>query len=405
MGLNHSLAKADIASLLTKEKINFKVLGASKEVLLISSETTINPEDFINSSGGTVKIIKITDEFLTKDFPENFLEKLSKDFFNQKLKFGVSIYHLGGKIKKIGKILGSAYFLARKIKKTLAKNRTKSAFLKNKHRFLSSAAVQKGIFSENGVEFAFLVSEEKVFTGITSVIQDFESYSFRDWNRPAKPTGSGMLPPKLAKTLINLAGKDNESVILDPFCGSGTIVQELILNGYKNIIAGDISEKAISSAKQNINWLRKKYPNYTVDVKFFQGDARQLSKIFPKNSIDAIVTEPFLGSPKTKHFSEKDFKEQIFNLERLYLSSFNEFIKVLKRDGIVTIIFPVFKKGNHLFFLEILEQIKKIGFRQKSFLPEFVDAKLINLNLTERNSILYYREDQTILREILIFAL
>ncbi len=47
--------------------------------------------------------------------------------------------------------------------------------------------------------------------------------------------------------------------ILDPFCGSGTILQEAMLLGFKNIYGSDKDKRAIANSKENINWLKKEY--------------------------------------------------------------------------------------------------------------------------------------------------
>lgn len=48
-------------------------------------------------------------------------------------------------------------------------------------------------------------------------------------------------------------------VILDPFCGSGTILTEAMLINYKNLIGADISPKAINDTKKNIEWIIRNY--------------------------------------------------------------------------------------------------------------------------------------------------
>ncbi len=57
--------------------------------------------------------------------------------------------------------------------------------------------------------------------------------------------------PGLARTLINLTGLE-KGLILDPFCGSGGILLEAGLMGFKTI-GYDIDEEQINRAKKNIN--------------------------------------------------------------------------------------------------------------------------------------------------------
>lgn len=61
----------------------------------------------------------------------------------------------------------------------------------------------------------------------TSFVQDIESYTARDQARPMRDARVGMLPPKLAQIIINLALSNNDiTEVLDPFCGTGVVLQE-----------------------------------------------------------------------------------------------------------------------------------------------------------------------------------
>ena len=86
-------------------------------------------------------------------------------------------------------------------------------------------------------------------------MQDIESYTKRDRERPKRDAKVGMLPPKLAQIIINLAaGQLPEEklqnicdiplgepiprrllgqTVLDPFCGTGVILQEASADGLR----------------------------------------------------------------------------------------------------------------------------------------------------------------------------
>jgi tRNA G10 N-methylase Trm11 len=68
----------------------------------------------------------------------------------------------------------------------------------------------------------------------TKSTQNITAYSKRDQARPKRDAFVGMLPPKLAQTIINLALGDkdpSELTLLDPFVVLGVILQEAGLNG------------------------------------------------------------------------------------------------------------------------------------------------------------------------------
>lgn len=144
-------------------------------------------------------------------------------------------------------------------------------------------------------------------------VQDFEEWNKRDYGRPAVDPHIGMLPPKVARMMVNVAGP---GTLLDPFCGVGTIVAEA-----DKAIGSDINPAQIEKTKKNLDWLGKKN-------QLFVSDARQISKKLAPGSIDAIVTEPYLG-PDDKQV-----------LEKLYLDCFADWQKILKPGGKVVIALP-----------------------------------------------------------------
>ncbi|MEK7166898.1 MAG: DNA methyltransferase, partial [Patescibacteria group bacterium] len=209
----------------------------------------------------------------------------------------------------------------------------------------------------------------------------------------------------------NLGQIKKDQTILDPFCGSGTILQEAILMGYKNIIGSDIDFNSIEITKKNLEWLFTKIKNQKslpagdlleeekIKINIFQSNATNLSKKISFNSIDAIVSEPYLGPTR----NIQNIKNIIYELSKLYLRSFEEFKKILKKQGVVIIIFPVFKTfTNELLFLPILDAIKKQGWKIDLELPkELLKNNIIKITL--RNSIIYSRPEQRVLREIFVF--
>lgn len=98
----------------------------------------------------------------------------------------------------------------------------------------------------------------KQFVAVTLAVQDFEEYRFLDFGRPQRDMVSGSMPPKLAKIMLNLSGVKIDQAILDPFCGSGTMIQQALLLGFTNIVGSDASPKAVEDTKKNLNWLGSK---------------------------------------------------------------------------------------------------------------------------------------------------
>lgn len=411
LGNNHSLSKAEISAILLQDKINFKIISSSSELLILETDQEINLSDYMTKLGGTIKIGKIIHSISYEQFPEqfdslitdlNFLSNLF-DPSIQKISFGISVYNAGALISHINKIFPIAIKSLTKIKHFLSSS-YKVNFFKSHERYISSVSVVKNKLLD-GFELDICVAENKIYFGKTIVVQNFEDYNFRDYQRPGRDSEAGLLPPKLAKIMINIAGRGADETILDPFCGNGTILQELILLGYKNIIGTDFKNEQIEKTNQNIEWLFKSYPDLKktdFDIKTFTYDVKKLSNTFKEKNIDAIITEPFLGSPKSKHFNITQIENEISILEKLYLDAFYQFKNILKDDGKIVIIFPAFKLGNNLHYLNIFPQLSKLGFASINF-QNNPDYKGLNLEVTDRGSIIYYRPDQTVYREIFIF--
>ncbi len=417
LGTNHTLCKVEILNVLSFKKIPFKVIEASQETLIIESPKEIEKYISINDFGSTAKLIKIFTSVPLDSFLESFAKEITKkkfkDFFlppkEKRIAFGLSLYHSGTKLKELNKIRSLALKVCKKLKDQLESSGVTSWFLYPKERILSTVSVDRNSLLKRGFEFIICVGQHWVYLGKTLTVQDYKSYSFRDYGRPKRDSRAGMIPLKVAKIMINLTRKEKDSVFLDPFCGSGTFLQELILLGYKKIIGADIDNNAISNTKTNLEWLFKNYHFLKKEnhhIEFINCDVRQISSRIFSRKIDAIISEPYLGSPKLKFTPLNLIKKEIKEIENLYIQAFKEFKKILKANGVIAIIFPVIRYKDQFFYLEILNDIKKIGFQNKNFLPvKKINSTILGLQTTNRNSIIYYRPGQTVSREIFLFTM
>jgi len=412
LGNNHSLCKVEIINVLYHKEINFKIVESSQEVLIIETEINLEQVVSIDEFGSTAKFIKILNTIDYSKFIEspNYIagEYLLPSETNRHIQFGISIYGAGCKYKSLDTIFRLSQKIVNHVKEYLSDNQIRSGFLPVRERILTTATVDNDKILAKGFELVIAVGVNLIYVGKTISIQDYKSYSFRDYQRPAKDSKSGMIPPKLAKMMINLAKKDKDQHLLDPFCGSGTFLMEMLLLGYKNIAGSDLDQTAINNSKTNTEWIKQHYPQINKDSKteIFQCDVRKISSKITKKNIDAIITEPYLGSPKAVHFNQIQINQEIKKLEQLYIDSFKEFSRILAKFGVIVIIFPVFKYKGDFYYLEILDSLKLLGFKQKDYLPDkYSDQQnSLRLSLTDRKTIVYYRPDQTVSREILLFT-
>jgi len=282
-----------------------------------------------------------------------------------KVKFGFSWY--GGKAnRKIGM----------DVKGRLKEKGINSRLVTSKDKTLSAVVVTKN----KCLDFVVVAGA----VGLTQVVFDFKEYGKVDYGRPAHDSVSGMLPPKAAKMMINLAEAKTDAVLLDPFCGSGTVLMEAALMGYQNLIGSDVSAKAAIDTETNMNWLVE---NYKLDIKkdIFKSDVRKLD--IEDGSVDAIVSEPYLGPPVRGELTSSQLREIIKEVSDIYLGAFKKFSKIVKSGGRLVIIFPQWhQRGELIGQIDLRAEIKELEFNRK-----------------DKANLIYKRDDQKVWREITIW--
>jgi tRNA G10 N-methylase Trm11 len=400
LGQNPTLSSVEIVSLLSDKTTLF---AASPDAIILESKQELDVGQLMARLGGTVKIGQIFDaapEAEPKDIAENIPRVHGKKSY-----FGFSFYKINDQItaKEFQNKCRKIKNLAMPVKDLLAEVGTAARWVTSKEPNLSSVVVKKNkLLTEAGAEIVFLIDKEKIYLGKTLAVQEFESLSFRDYGRPARSMRIGLMPPKLAKVMINLAQVDKNAVILDPFCGFATILEEAMLWDYENLTGADINAETLAGAKKNLEWLVKTYNLKPDTYNLIESDVRKISEKFSPQSVDAIITEPYLGPPLHGNESPERIQQIIKELSDLYFAAFREFKKILKPDGKIVILFPVFHTEKQDFFLPIIDEIKKIGFIAADPLSQDL-KKYSFLKITGRSSIIYSRPDQKVFREILIF--
>lgn len=419
LGRVYSLSIAELLAVLKDANASLglpggplKILEASREILMIETPQALNAENLQKRLGGVIKILKVVDAVPKREQDSlNFAlrhyfkpGKLKKDFFRDykgKKQFGISVYLLDETINAFGepKRLGMM------IKKTLVESGLSVRLVLPEFNSLAlaSVVVTKNLLLEKGAEICVLVGPKKVYTARTLVVQDFEDYGRRDYQRPVRDEKQGMIPPKVAQIMLNLSGCEPPATILDPFCGIGTIVQEGVLLGYK-MLGSDINKQAIKGSEQNLEWFKNRYkiPNgkYHLEV----SDAAQIAKLLEGQQICAIVTECTLGPLYTQFPKEEEIQKNFEQLRQLYIKSFKEFKKILPPKGRVVICLPAYKKGkNNYVQCPTLDWADRLGYNLVDIIPGKIAKNLKFLNLTARKTAIYDRKDQIVAREIAIF--
>ncbi|MFH1171058.1 MAG: hypothetical protein V1778_00785 [bacterium] len=308
-----------------------------------------------------------------------------------KVVFGISAYGSPSFIR-------STQAFSKRIKVFLAENGRPARFLLGERGTLSSVVVDKERLVERGMELLLFERPREIVIAKTVAVQHYEEFSTRDYGRPQRNATSGMLPPKLARILLHLADVDESTTLMDPFCGSGTILQEALLLGFQSLIGSDQSDKAIRETKANLAWLAKHEQRELPAVRSFQSDVNNLGRVLLPATIGCVVTEPYLGPPQK---GGEDVLAIRAELEVLYQKAFRVFAQLLEDGGKVVFLLPVFFRNAKPHFIMNLDAWLTEGFRLIDPLPpEWLTA--FEKRLTFRKTLLYIRPGQRVGREILL---
>lgn len=201
---------------------------------------------------------------------------------------------------------------------------------------------------------------------VTRTIQQFDTFKERDMDRPAIDVKSGMLPPKLARLMVNLTGTETARTILDPFCGSGTLLVEALSIGFATVLGSDISEKAVADSQQNTTWFRQNN-NCPGGAQVVQHDSSTPFSYLGEASVDCVATEPYMGVPL--HGNEKigTLKKQADELKDLYVATLKQLRPVVKSGGSIVFIIPSFQSGEEWVQVQCEKEILALGYAPLPF--------------------------------------
>ena len=348
---------------------------------------------FFHRLGGSIKMARVVKE--SQEIDKDLLKLLAGAAGETNLDFGLSLYDMGAepaRARMFGKWLKP---LSLELKKELKASGLSVRAVLAEGLALSSVQVDKNKLVGKGAEFLILAGPRTTWLARTIAVQAFEDFSERDFGRPKADAKSGMLPPKLARMMVNIAAGPLTETLLDPFCGSGTVLNEAATLGYRDIIGSDISEKAVSDTKANFAWLARER-GLKVRFNAFVSDVKNLPEKIEPGSVSTIVCEPYLGPPLKGGESDQKIHFEYLELMGLYRRAFDAFSKILKPGGKVVFVFPFF--GNK--HVNILRELEDYGFRAEGLLPGLA---VTALNARSSTGLVYKRPDQRVGRDIFRF--
>jgi tRNA (guanine10-N2)-dimethyltransferase len=243
--------------------------------------------------------------------------------------------------------------------------------------------------SDNKVELLIVRSKTgKIMIAESIGAQNITAYTKRDQQRPKRDAFVGMLPPKLAQIIVNLAKPPLGGRVLDPFCGTGVILQEAALMGFP-VYGTDLSDKMIDYSKANLEWLgaaRRDELNVTVH----QGDAMDTTWQSP---IDAVACESYLGQPFSAPPSPAKLADVRKNCNYIISSFLKNIGGQLAPGTPLCVAVPAWRSTDGSFtHLPLVNELASLGYTSYEFK---------NIRNSE---LLYYREEQVVARELLVLV-
>ncbi len=365
--------------------------------------------------GGSVKFTKILSVLETTNWQEieQFLIKVapehSQNMAKGKMHLGISAYGYTINPKQVLKT-------AINLKKAIIPTGRSVQVVPNKDTALNSAQViHHKLLKQNGWELIIAKNNQQTVIAQSIKVQDIESYAKRDQNRPSRDSKVGMLPPKLAQIIINLATgrlpaeaiqsickipadqpipKNHfvGSLVLDPFCGTGVIIQEAAIMGY-DCLGTDINLEMIKYSENNIQWLRNQNSSpidSNIQIQLLNGDATNYQ--WPKKP-SFIASEIYLGKPLAKNPSIDQINLEMYHCQELLQKFLSNIHSQIKSGTRLCLAIPAWQyRPGKLIRLRLLDSLESIGYNRVSF------------KNSDPLDLIYYRPNQVVGRELLVIT-
>jgi tRNA (guanine10-N2)-dimethyltransferase len=410
LGRQPALGLAELESLYGSDKL--RPIGGVAAVLDIAP-----PKVDFSRLGGTVKFCKLLTVLDTTNwrdiqkFLEDAVPQHASSLPDGKMKLGMSVYGLNVSPQQI-----NASGLA--LKKVIRRTGRSVRVVPNTEAALNSAQVlHNQLTGALGWELVFVRDGNKTILAQNIAEQDIEAYTARDQKRPKRDAKVGMLPPKLAQIIINLASGKSEltadrlqvtakdqscpppqrqdKTILDPFCGTGVVLQEAALMGY-DVYGTDLEPRMVDYSKANLDWLGETFPHPPFTYHIEAGDATNF--LWPRPS-DMAASELYLGQPlSTLPPAEK--LEQIVQGANLIIKKFLKNLAYQTEPGYRVCLAvpawavpgsPLTTHSSQLFkHLPLLDSLTDMGYNRVSFVH------------ASDEDLVYHREGQIVGRELVV---
>jgi tRNA G10 N-methylase Trm11 len=369
-----------------------RLYGAAHTKWFSDESAVVTTDDFdFDRLGGSLKAGRVVLQLNGGwgDISHAIIEHYIKawDEVDHKITLGISAYGFKTTARDVQK---TGIILKQRLKKELVSVR----LLPNEYPALNTAASHhnKLGLSPNKVELLIVRAGNGAVIVAESVgAQNISAIAARDQARPHTDAFVGMLPPKLARIMVNLSGvtPSAEHAVLDPFCGTGVILQEALLDGF-TVHGTDLSDKMVDYTTKNLTWFQHKArPRGAVGI-IRQGDAMDHLWEMP---VHAVVSEAYLGQPFSAPPRPEKLTEVRGNCNHIISSFLANAARQFSAGTPFVLAIPAWRdsKGNFTH-LPLAGSLSKFGLER------------VALKNVRNDELLYYRETQVVARELLILV-
>ena len=388
IGRSPSLSLAELESIFGPSKL--KIAGNQAVLLSLDAKEIIH-----NKIGGTQKVGSVLETLSFSDW-SRVRKHLNSQVINytkalpgSKVKLGISVYDFNVKPAEINAT-------SLNLKKVLKSKGFSCRIIANKYAELNSAQViHGGLLTDSGTELLIVRDGANTIIAKTNSVQDIDAYAARDHGRPMRDAKIGMLPPKLAQIIINLAigqsdtkSVDNPTLLLDPFCGTGVVLQEALIMGL-DCFGSDLEPRMVEYTNKNIEWLRSKNILDDPTVSFNSKVADATSANWqPKPSL--VACETYLGRPLSSQPSAEVLNKIIQDCNTIHKKFLQNIARQTEKGFRMCVAVPAWYTKNGFKHLPILDSLDDLGYNRISFVHAH-DSGLI-----------YHRKDQIVARELVV---
>ncbi len=379
-GKNWTISLAELIAYLQTRDYKFKIHYFSREFFVLDLEENLDAAA-MEDLGGTIKIGEAKTTLPTETVKEAFLKRNKQaqkqitqiltqssipiSMTPNKILFGVSLYFTDNSFSPV---IGRMHrFVGSSIKNALTSLGKKTNFMgfsaQRKQAQLSHVEVLKKQLVENKAEVLFCIGKTETWIGTTVAVHNPFEFQKRDIQKPNQRVIFA-IPPRLARMMVNLSTCKAEKVLLDPFCGVGTILQEALLEG-ASVVGTDVNPWCVKAAEENLEWLAREYSLGRADFRILQGDVGAMAPKVGLESVDCIVSEPDLG-PALREIPTVPYAQKIIDkLEPLFFVFIQEAYRVLKPNGRLVLVTPYIKtRSNKPVSMPIQGKLEEIGFKR-----------------------------------------